>query len=75
MDWIEDAPFLIRLIFTLPVLNAISWGLWRLYESFDYGEWYEKLLSPIAFLLGLTPLALIDTIWLIFVDHDEAIWF
>ena len=73
MDWIEDAPFIVKLLFTLPVLNTFSWSLVRIDNCFSYGEWYHKLFSIILLPLSLTPIAIIDTFHLIFIDHDEVV--
>ena len=74
MDWIEDVPFIVKLLLTLPLVNTLTWGFYRVEHCFDYGEWYHKLLSLLFLFTALTPLCFIDTFWLIFVDHDVPLF-
>lgn len=74
MDWVEDVPFIVKLLLTLPLVNTLTWGIYRIANSFDYGEWYHKILSLVLFVAALTPISFIDTFWLIFVDHDVPLF-
>ncbi|MBO7525247.1 MAG: hypothetical protein J6T42_00425 [Clostridia bacterium] len=70
MDWVEDVPFIVKLLLCIPVVNAFTWGIYRIENCFDLGEWYHKIFSLVLFVAGFTPVSFIDAFWLIFVDHD-----
>ena len=74
VGWFISTPFIVKLLLTFPILNTISWSPFRLFCCFDYGKLYHKILSVLFLALSLSPLALVDTFYIIFIKHDAVLF-
>lgn len=72
-SWLENAPFILKLVFCIPLLDLI-WGIWRVIKSVENGVDPIRLIIAILLIIPGTVITwVLDLIWVL--TKGVGFWF